>query len=109
MKKYALRYTWIPEIREEGFEPGEVDTRDQGLADALVGISIVYQLDGSLTQQTFSFDGLTGKALSSIELFKAWALFGMGLQKNHNIKGWQQKLLDNHANFMIKKMRSKRP
>ena len=95
--KYALRYTWIPETREDGYLKNEIENEDQGLCDALIGISILHPECGGYSQALFSIDGKEKRSLNQKEIFKAWLMLGVSLHDEGKLKGWQKILVENHA------------
>lgn len=84
-----------PETRPEGYT--EEDAGDGGLADALVGISIVNEEDGSYSIQEFSFDGKESRSLNASEMFKVWIMLGIILSDDYDLSGWKKDFVDFHS------------
>src|SRR3989304_2170413 len=57
-----------PRLTKDEVPPG------YGATDALLGVSVLYPEDGSLSVLFFSLDGRTGGGLEDKEWFKIWAL-----------------------------------
>src|SRR4030066_210377 len=57
-----------PRLTKDEVPPG------YGATDALLGVSVLYPEDGSLSVLFFSLDGRTGGVLEDKEWFKIWAL-----------------------------------
>lgn len=68
--RYNVRYA--VEASSEGWAPEELG--DDGGADALVLISIIFEDDGGRSDVVLSVDGRTGDQLPDIELFKSWVM-----------------------------------
>ena len=96
--KYALRYIFEPETRPEGFTKEEAGTC--GMADALLGISIILPSDGGYSQCVFSIDGKENRSLTQKEIFKAWLMLGISLHDNGELKGWQKEFVKMHADMI---------
>lgn len=106
--KYALRYTFIPETKEGGFSCDEAG--DCGMADALLGISIIYTDDGDYSQAIFSFDGKEKRPLNKKEIFKAWMMLGLALHDHRGLKGWQYdtvEIFSKNIRAFIKEIKNK--
>ncbi len=94
--KYALRYSFNEEYRDEGYTKEDA-TEGKGLCDAIIGISIIYQDDGSYSQAVFSANGKTKAACTPQEIFKAWHMLGMSLHEEGLLKGWHKDCVKLHA------------
>jgi hypothetical protein len=91
---YAMRYSLVPEMREEGYQKNEAG--DKGLADALVCISILNDESGSSSQMIFSINGKNhGAPLSANDLFKCWCLLGLTLYDSGDLYGWKNDIAKN--------------
>lgn len=98
MNKYALRYTWATENRKEGYT--EDDAGEKGLADAMIGISILLPDDGSYSQALFSFHGKEDRELNQNEIFKAWLMLGLSLHDTGELKGWKSEMVKIHSDII---------
>jgi len=94
--KYALRYTWLSETRDEGYT--KEDAGDLGLlADYFLGISIVLASDGSYSQELFSINGKEKRSLTQKEIFTAWSMLGISLHDEGELKGWRADFVQMHS------------
>jgi hypothetical protein len=73
---YPLRYS--VESRPGGWRKEELG--EDGGADAVIIVSLIFGEDGSRSEMTLSLDGRTKKQLPDIELFKTWVGFAYQLQ-----------------------------
>ena len=100
MYKYAIRYNFNQECREEGYTEDQSD--GNGLCDAIIGISIILPPDGSYSQQLICINGKTKKPMTQDEIFKAWLTLGMSLRNEDKVTGWKKYLLNVLHEFIIK-------
>lgn len=59
----------------------EVKAEGVGACDALILHSIIFPPDGSYSHNFFAMDGRERKPLSDEEVFKAWMMLGMTLER----------------------------
>lgn len=88
--KYALRYNFNEEHRDEGYTKEDAD--NNGLCDAILGISMLFPSDGSYSQALFGFNGKEKRSLTQDEIFKAWLMLGLSLHDEGELKGWKADL-----------------
>ncbi len=98
MHKYALRYNLNEEWREEGFTAEEAG--ENGLCDALIGISVILPEDGSYSQAVFSSNGKEKRECTQKEIFKAWLMLGLSLHDTGKLEGWQKEFVTIHSSMI---------
>ena len=82
-KIYHTRYTFEPQAG--AFTRDELGP-DEGACDAFVFVSMLYQEDGSYSQQVATFDGRDrGEPLAPEELFKVWCLLATELSGREDL------------------------
>jgi len=79
--QHPYRLSYDISAHPTGITKSEADTTipERGLSDAMIIISMVYPLDGSLSTAVMSKDGRTDQPLDDIEIFKAWTMLAAGL------------------------------
>src|SRR3989304_1572937 len=76
-----------PRLTKDEVPPG------YGATDALLGVSVLYPEDGSLSVLFFSLDGRTGGVLEDKEWFKIWALLTKRLPRRRRPPGGEKESL----------------
>lgn len=99
-EKYKLKYSCDADCRSEGYTKEDIETDHDGLCDAMIVISMLFNDDGSYSQCEMTADGRTGKQLSTIDIFRAWSMLGMGLSEDESFTGWQKHITQLHADTM---------
>jgi hypothetical protein len=100
MHKYALRYGYTLEEKEDGYSKEEA-IDDKGLTDCLLGISILLPEDGSYSQQIcISAHGKEKRELTQKEIFKAWLMLGISLHDTGALGGWQREFVQMHTHLV---------
>lgn len=98
MRKYALRYKWGVESLDEGYQ--KEDAGEDGLCDAMLGISIIFPEEGGYSQALFSFHGKEKRPLNQEEIFKVWMMLGLSLHDEDKLKGWKSDLVSLHSKMI---------
>src|SRR3972149_1616505 len=75
-----------PRLTKDEVPPG------YGATDALLGVSVLYPEDGSLSVLFFSLDGRAGGGLEDKEWFKIWALLTKRLPGSGPPRGGKKKI-----------------
>lgn len=98
--KYALRYKYELEDRDEGFDVADA-TDGRGLTDCLLGISILLPETGEYSQAiVISAYGKEKRPLTQKEIFKVWLMLGISLHDVGKLEGWQSEFVKMHSEMI---------
>jgi hypothetical protein len=106
MEKYALKYTYDYECRDEGFTEEDSNDGEFGLCDALLCVSITRK-NGTFSMMPFSFDGDTKKEniLPTHELFNIMLVMANCLTQEEDIDPYLKELLKEMV-YKVKKYKT---
>jgi len=86
-QKYHVTYSILSHkegVTKDQLFPAHKRVREQdiGATDALIGISMLYPVDGSFSMMVSSLDGRTGKEVDDNELFNVWSMLSKTLAES---------------------------